>query len=169
MWSLAISHRRLPPHLSCHRSDGMAERGRKQFTRLMRAQRILVSTHDPSLGVVVHQKVFSCVIRIGSECSHNFCWINIDVDCSWFNMISRLLFSAGNGHQFLWHRKHTAGPRHDEVLERKAHHLEEAGETRVGAGFRQMNLRREEHNLLVICLNHPATDSQSNMMFWHVA
>lgn len=42
-------------------------------------------------------------------------------------MISLLVF-AGNGHQFLRHRQHTAGSRHDEVLEGKAHHLEEAGE-----------------------------------------
>lgn len=46
------------------------------------------------------------------------------------NMISRSFSFAGNGHQLVRHRQHIAGSGYDEVLERKAHHLEEAGETK---------------------------------------
>lgn len=64
-------------------------------------------------------------------------------------MISHPLLS-GNGHQLVRHRQHIAGSGYDEVLEGKAHHLEEAGETEFQRGFRIAQFTR--YLLKLICL-----------------
>lgn len=92
---------------------------------------------EQGISVVnVHQKSNIMRLALDNCCAKKIYmkYLTFDVDCVLkhdFFLPFHRLFPTGNGHQFLWHRQHTASSRHDEILERKAYYLEKAGEINV--------------------------------------